>query len=114
MWFGINDRGTENRFEWTDGSPVAYLHWGNGKVKGQGLKLSALMVVLVLVADAQSALCLLVIVTKFNWHASKFDEVLKIFIISNIFVMETIPLFKFFYAVFKITYIVLEVKKVSE
>lgn len=39
MWIGINDRGTENRFMWTDGSPVAYLHWGNGKVKGQGLKL---------------------------------------------------------------------------
>nr|XP_011422437.3 macrophage mannose receptor 1 isoform X2 [Crassostrea gigas] len=31
MWIGINDRGTENRFMWTDGSPVAYLHWGNGE-----------------------------------------------------------------------------------
>lgn len=33
MWIGVNDLGSEGRFVWTDGSPVAYLHWGNGKVK---------------------------------------------------------------------------------
>lgn len=33
MWIGVNDLGAEGRFVWTDGSPVAYLHWGNGKVK---------------------------------------------------------------------------------
>ena len=35
MWIGVNDLGVEGRFVWTDGSPVAYLHWGNGKVKVQ-------------------------------------------------------------------------------
>nr|XP_022336336.1 macrophage mannose receptor 1-like isoform X2 [Crassostrea virginica] len=31
MWIGVNDLGAEGRFVWTDGSPVAYLHWGNGE-----------------------------------------------------------------------------------
>lgn len=34
MWIGINDRGIENRFMWTDGLSVVYLYWGNGKVNG--------------------------------------------------------------------------------
>ncbi|XP_055995966.1 macrophage mannose receptor 1-like isoform X2 [Ostrea edulis] len=31
LWIGINDRAGEGRFSWTDNSPVAYLHWGNGE-----------------------------------------------------------------------------------
>ncbi|XP_061179353.1 macrophage mannose receptor 1-like [Saccostrea echinata] len=31
LWIGINDRATENKFIWVDGSPVAYLHWANGE-----------------------------------------------------------------------------------
>lgn len=31
MWIGLNDRQTESRFTWSDGSDVTYTRWNNGE-----------------------------------------------------------------------------------